>query len=92
MRPISCHDEVIQSVVYPANWPLPELLLPCRVGAGAELTYSYDIPPDHPAGLYFYHTHRHMQVFPQTIMGAAGAIVIESEQQDKRRAALRRRR
>ena len=81
-----CHDEVIRSVVYTANWPLPEPLLPCQ-SAPNELTYSYDIPPDHPAGLYFYHTHRHMRVFPQTMMGAAGAIVIEGEQ-DKRRAAL----
>jgi FtsP/CotA-like multicopper oxidase with cupredoxin domain len=86
VSPQPCHDEVIRSVVWAANWPSREPLLPCQL-APNELTYSYDIPPDHPAGLYFYHTHRHGQVFPQTMMGAAGAIVIESEQ-DNVRAAL----
>ncbi len=86
VSPEPCHDEVIRSVVYAANWPGRPPLLPCQ-SAPNELTYSYDIPPDHPAGLYFYHTHRHGQVFPQTMMGAAGAIVIESEQ-DNVRAAL----
>jgi FtsP/CotA-like multicopper oxidase with cupredoxin domain len=85
VSPQPCHDEVIRSVVWAANWPGREPLLPCQ-SAPNELTYSYDIPPDHPAGLYFYHTHRHKQVFAQTMMGAAGAIVIESEQ-DKLRAA-----
>jgi FtsP/CotA-like multicopper oxidase with cupredoxin domain len=87
VSPQPCHDEVIQSTIYAANWRGPVApLLPCQ-SAPNELTYSYDIPPDHPAGLYFYHTHRHGQVFPQTMMGAAGAIVIESEEEEKLRAA-----
>jgi FtsP/CotA-like multicopper oxidase with cupredoxin domain len=87
VSPQPCHDEVIESTIYAANWGGPVApLLPCQ-SAPNELTYTYDIPADHPSGLYFYHTHRHGEVFPQTMMGAAGAIVIESEEDEKLRAA-----
>lgn len=87
VSPQPCHDEVIRSTIYAANWRgAIAPLLPCQEDPH-ELTYTYDIPSDHPAGLYFYHTHRHQQVFSQSMMGAAGAIVIESEQ-DRYREAL----
>jgi FtsP/CotA-like multicopper oxidase with cupredoxin domain len=50
------------------------------------LTYTYDLPPDHPAGVYWYHTHRHGQAEEQTQMGLVGAIVVEDEGDAHRRA------
>jgi FtsP/CotA-like multicopper oxidase with cupredoxin domain len=87
VSPQPCHDEVLRSRIVAANWggPLGQLL-PCQ-SAPNELTYSYDIKPDHPAGLYFFHTHLHGQALAQTMMGATGAIVIEGED-DLRRTAL----
>jgi FtsP/CotA-like multicopper oxidase with cupredoxin domain len=79
VSPRPCHDEVLRSTLYAANWGGSVApLLRCQ-DAPNELTYSYNIPSDHPGGLYFYHTHRHGQALAQTMMGASGPIVIESE-------------
>lgn len=83
VSPQPCHDEVIRSKVYAANFgghigPL----LPCQ-SAPNELTYTYNIPADHPEGLYFYHTHRHGNALNQSMMGAAGAIVIKGSQDER---------
>ena len=86
VSPRPCHDEVLRSTLYPANWAGPTTpLLGCQ-DAPNQLTYTYDIPKDHPVGLAWYHTHRHGQAQAQTMMGAAGAIVIEDEDDDRRRA------
>jgi len=87
VSPLPCSDDVITSVLVAANWGGPQLpQLPCQE-APNKLTYSYDIAPDHPAGLYFYHTHLHGHALAQTMMGASGPIVIEGED-DVRREAL----
>lgn len=39
-------------------------------------TYIYDIPADHPQGLYWYHPHRHQLTEQQVYRGLAGMIVI----------------
>jgi FtsP/CotA-like multicopper oxidase with cupredoxin domain len=87
VSPRPCHDEVIHSSIYPANWGgLVAKPLPCQDAAN-ELTYTYDIPSDHPEGLYWYHTHRHGQAEAATMLGLVGAIVIEGPD-DVRRAAM----
>jgi suppressor of ftsI len=48
-----------------------------RIEPGQSFTYEYDIPPDMPAGAYWYHPHLHMFVEPQIFAGLAGAIVQE---------------
>lgn len=84
---LPCHDEVIRSTIYPANWGAPVVKpLPCQE-ASNELSYSYAIPADHPEGLYWYHTHRHGQAEAATMLGLVGAIVIEGPD-DARRAAM----
>ena len=85
--PVPCSDEVLRSTIYPANWAGPVApLQPCQT-APDELTYSYDLPQDHPSGLYWYHTHRHGTAEQQTQMGLVGAIVIE-DSGDAKRAAI----
>jgi FtsP/CotA-like multicopper oxidase with cupredoxin domain len=86
VSPRPCHDEVIRSTIYPANWGgLVSKPLPCQA-ASNELTYTYDIPPDHPEGLYWYHTHRHGQAEAATMLGLVGAIVIEGPDDARRKA------
>jgi len=43
-----------------------------------ETTYAYDfqIPVDHPAGLFWYHPHVHPDVNPQIASGLSGGIVV----------------
>jgi len=75
--PVTCSDEVLRSTIYPANWRggiAP--LAPCQ-SAPNTLSYTYRLPANHPAGVYWYHTHRHGQAEHQTQMGLAGAIVVE---------------
>jgi FtsP/CotA-like multicopper oxidase with cupredoxin domain len=87
VSPRPCHDEVIVSTIYPANWGGPVgRLLPCQ-SAPDELTYTYDIPADHPEGLYWYHTHRHGQTEAAGMLGLVGAIVVEGPD-DARRTAM----
>jgi FtsP/CotA-like multicopper oxidase with cupredoxin domain len=75
--PTPCSDEVLNSALYPTNWTGPiSPLFKCQ-SASDELDYTYKLPADHPAGLYWYHTHRHGQSEHQTQMGLIGAIVVE---------------
>lgn len=86
VSPQPCSDDVLQSTVYPANWIKPVApLLPCQTSP-YELTYTYNLPPSHPSGLYWYHTHRHGAAEHQTQMGLVGAIVVEDSSDAKRRA------
>lgn len=47
-----------------------------NIPPGKTNTYTYAIPSDHPEGLYWYHSHRHMLTTPQTYRGLAGMLVI----------------
>ncbi len=42
-------------------------------------TYVYDIPQDHPAGLFWYHPHHHGAVCQQVRAGMAGLIVVRGD-------------
>jgi FtsP/CotA-like multicopper oxidase with cupredoxin domain len=77
VSPQPCSDEVLRSAIYPANWGGPIAPTPVCQTAPNTLTYMYHLPANHPAGLYWYHTHRHGQSEQETQMGLAGAIVVE---------------
>jgi FtsP/CotA-like multicopper oxidase with cupredoxin domain len=85
--PVTCSDEVLASTIYPANWLGPQQpLAPCQAAPNS-FAYTYHIPADHPAGAYWYHTHRHGQAEHQSQMGLVGAIVVE-DAGDAARAAI----
>jgi suppressor of ftsI len=44
---------------------------------GETLHYTVKIPPQHPPGLFWYHTHPHGESHRQALDGMSGAIVIE---------------
>jgi suppressor of ftsI len=44
---------------------------------GDTLRYVVEIPPNHPPGLFWYHTHPHGESHRQALDGMSGAIVIE---------------
>lgn len=46
------------------------------IPAGEANTYTYEIPKNHPQGLYWYHPHRHMNTDSQVDSGLAGMLVI----------------
>lgn len=46
---------------------------------GSEWDYEIEIPADHPAGLFWYHPHRHGAVAQQVRAGMAGAIVVRGD-------------
>jgi FtsP/CotA-like multicopper oxidase with cupredoxin domain len=49
------------------------------VKAGENFQYEYQIPADHPGGLYWYHPHLHGTVTNQVFGGMAGPIIIEGD-------------
>jgi len=46
------------------------------VNPGVTFQYEYNIPPDHPAGTFWYHSHRHGSTALQVSSGMAGALVV----------------
>jgi FtsP/CotA-like multicopper oxidase with cupredoxin domain len=50
-----------------------------HVKEGETFRYEYRIPPDHPAGTFWYHPHLHETLADQLFAGMAGAIVIERD-------------
>ena len=49
------------------------------VKAGERFQYAYQIPENHPGGLYWYHPHLHGAVTNQVFGGMAGPIIIEGD-------------
>ncbi len=47
-----------------------------NIPSGMANTYTYQVPADHPQGLYWYHSHRHMLTTAQTYRGLAGMLAI----------------
>ena len=46
---------------------------------GETFTYEFTIPEDHPAGLFYYHPHRHGFVAEQVFGGLGGMFVVRGE-------------
>ena len=46
------------------------------IDPGVRFQYEYNIPSDHPAGTFWYHTHRHGSTALQVSSGMAGALII----------------
>lgn len=87
VTPQPCSDEVLRSAIYPANWNAAVTLEGSCQTTPYTLTYTYNLPSDHPAGAYWYHTHRHGQAEQQTQMGLVGAIIVQ-DGGDAHRASL----
>ena len=49
------------------------------VNPGVQFEYEYNIPPDHPAGTFWYHTHRHGSTALQVSSGMAGALIVRGD-------------
>ena len=78
----------------PPTTPADEVLKGCvdpQVGAAAcgrrEQTYVYDLPADMLPGVSWYHPHYHGETEAQVALGLSGAIVVEGDPDDARRAA-----
>lgn len=53
-----------------------------HVGNNEVFDYAYQIPENHPSGLYWYHPHVHGSSHEQVQGGLAGAIIVEGEFDD----------
>ena len=52
-------------------------VLTMSAAPGGTLHYTVKVPPNQPPGLYWYHTHQHMESYRQDLDGMSGAIVVE---------------
>ena len=55
--------------------PADDVLL--KIPPGSQYQYRYQLPADHPAGLFWYHPHGHHYVDMQVGEGQAGAIIVK---------------
>ena len=46
------------------------------IAPGTSFTYNFMVPPDHPAGLYWYHPHHHGSTDTEVSGGMAGLIIV----------------
>jgi FtsP/CotA-like multicopper oxidase with cupredoxin domain len=46
------------------------------INPGVTFQYEYNLPPDHPAGTFWYHSHRHGSTALQVSSGMAGALIV----------------
>ncbi|HEY9344510.1 MAG TPA: multicopper oxidase family protein, partial [Inquilinus sp.] len=51
------------------------------INPGVEFQYEYKIPGGHPAGTFWYHTHRHGSTAIQVSSGMAGALIIRGDRE-----------
>ena len=49
------------------------------INPGVSFQYEYNIPLDHPAGTFWYHTHRHGSTSVQVSSGMAGALIVRGD-------------
>lgn len=49
------------------------------INPGKSFTYFYDLPDEHPAGTFWYHSHRHGSTALQVSSGMAGALVVRGD-------------
>ncbi|MBD2435556.1 multicopper oxidase domain-containing protein [Nostoc sp. FACHB-110] len=49
------------------------------VDPGVKFQYEYNIPPDHPAGTFWYHPHLHGSTALQVASGMAGALIVRGD-------------
>ncbi|MGA9580563.1 MAG: multicopper oxidase family protein [Allosphingosinicella sp.] len=49
------------------------------INPGVEFEYEYAIDPEHPAGTFWYHTHRHGSTSLQVSSGMAGALIVKGD-------------
>jgi FtsP/CotA-like multicopper oxidase with cupredoxin domain len=49
------------------------------INPGVAFEYEYNIPDGHPAGTFWYHTHRHGSTALQVSSGMAGALIIRGD-------------
>jgi len=52
-------------------------VLTMSAAPGETLRYTVSVPRNQPPGLYWYHTHPHMESYRQDLDGMSGAIVVE---------------
>ncbi|KUM05064.1 multicopper oxidase domain-containing protein [Chromobacterium subtsugae] len=52
-----------------------------NIQPGVAFQYEYNIPQEHPAGTYWYHTHVHGSTALQVSSGMAGALIIRGDRQ-----------
>lgn len=46
------------------------------INPGVSFQYEYNLPPDHPSGTFWYHSHRHGSTALQVSSGMAGALIV----------------
>lgn len=46
------------------------------INPGVDFQYEYNVPPDHPAGTFWYHSHRHGSTALQVSSGMAGPMIV----------------
>jgi FtsP/CotA-like multicopper oxidase with cupredoxin domain len=50
-----------------------------QIAPGTSFDYSFELPADHPPGLYWYHPHLHGSTAVQAVSGMAGGLIVAGD-------------
>ena len=68
--------EVIPHLFEPVGTSEPSAHM-IAIEPGAQKDYTFELPDNHPTGLYWYHPHHHGSTSVQVANGMAGVIIVE---------------
>jgi len=68
--------QVVPHLFAPVGTSNPESIM-IAINHGESLTYNFQLPDDHPSGLYWYHPHHHGSATVQVGGGMAGLVLVK---------------
>lgn len=68
--------EVVPHLFEPVGTTDPTAVM-IAIEPSAQMDYTFELPDDHPTGLYWYHPHHHGSTSVQVANGMAGLIIVE---------------
>jgi FtsP/CotA-like multicopper oxidase with cupredoxin domain len=69
--------DVVPHLFEPLGTAVPSSSMISIDPEGGRYDYVFDIPADHPSGLFWYHPHHHGSTVVQAVSGMAGALIVD---------------
>lgn len=69
--------DIVPHLFEPVGTSDPKAAMIAVAPEGSTYDYTFELPDDHPCGLFWYHPHHHGSTVVQAVSGMAGPIIVE---------------